>query len=651
MQSLKRDVYRERVNHYLSYNMSSSPAHHASNSLPERSNSPIDLTSSPPPPTITPTRIFGKDVTNSSLLRQLDDACTNTQKRTFATATKPIPPIEPIRRQLPPTMRTKQRNKIQREWERKSLEKHLVAYSFKRPAGKVWAMRKKPEEIDSERAELHWAVFKGESTNAKIAVSPVRVPNLHFCKTVEQSNACLPKIQGGEMLSFDMEWEVDPVDHKSKKTSVVQLASATDIYVLHLAMMPSLPEELLRILVDSTILKCGVAIKQDAAKFRKDFDKEVNGCLELSTVAKHADSKRWKRHVGMIALRDLCRIYLNRKLDKSIEIRAGKWESASLNDRQCEYAANDVYVGVELIHTLAGIIGNLDPLKEGKDIFQTNQFTKFLAQVNKAPVQEEGSVYDNERGERSKEVGNARPISSGMVSLSKDSLNKELPLASGLEDAWYEDSKAERIAEKANSSSELISTTLQPNSRPKCRPAVRKVSATLHNPHKEQSSPSTQSTIENGRISSKRKLPSEQSSPTQRATTSKPASPKKIKDTTSEVALRYWKKGSTFAEIAGKLRNPPYAISTVAGHILKPLSARNVFLNGLEKERLRTELRPEKMIYTRRTYNMYLVRQDIVSYGNFEVTGRSSPPKKKAKTDRRASVSSSSSGRSSDFSL
>ncbi|PWN33834.1 uncharacterized protein FA14DRAFT_173581 [Meira miltonrushii] len=650
LQTNSLGAHRGRKNPNLSYKMSSSSTHNATGLFGEQSHSPIDLTSSPPQPT-PPARMFGKDVTNSnsSLLRQLDNAYTTTQVRTLTTASKPIPPAEPVRRVLP-SMPSKKRNKILREWERTSLEKHLVAYSFKRPAGRVWAMRKKPEEVDAERAELHWAVFKGQSTNARIAVSPVRIPTLHFCKTIEESNACLPKIEAGEMLSFDMEWEVDPINHKSKKTSVVQLASATDIYVLHLAMMPSLPEGLLRILADFTILKCGVAIKQDAAKFRRDFDKEVNGCLELSAVAKHADPKRWKSHVGMIALRDLSRIYLNRKLDKSIEIRAGKWESANLDDRQCEYAANDVYVGVELIHTLAGMIGNLDPLKEGKDVFQTTEFGKFLVQVNRAPGQEKGSV-SNKKGESSKDAGDAKPISSELDALWTDATSSKLPLPSGLEDAWDEDSKIDQIAEQAESSSEPSPETLHSSSRPKPSPAVKNGSAIANDPTTEQTLPVTKISTADERVHAKRKLPSEQSSPDNRATTTKPRSPKKDRESTSEAALRYWKKGSTFEEIAGLLRKPPYALSTVAGHVLKSLSAKNVSLKGSEKARLRIELKPDKMFYARKTYKMYLVRQDIIIHGTIQVTREPKPPKKKTKADRRPSASSSSSGRSSSLSL
>jgi 3'-5' exonuclease len=626
LQSLKKDnlgANRARICPYLSHNMSSSFDCGPFN-IQQRSHSPIDLTSSPPQPTV-PVRMFGKDVTNSSLLRQLDDVCSKTQVRKFATTTEPTPPVEPKVRQLPPNTTSKVRYKFRREWERTKLEKDLVAYSFKRPAGKVWTMRKKPEEIESERAELHWNVFKGKSTNARIAVSPVHIPTLHFCTTVKESNECLPKIKAGEMLSFDMEWEFDSITGISKKTSVVQLASATDIYILHLAMMPSIPEELLRILNDSTILKCGVAIKQDAAKFRRDFDNVIEGCLDLSFAARQAEPERWKSHNGLIALRDLSRIYLKRKLDKSIDVRAGKWNNASLDERQCEYAANDVYVGVELIHTFASMIGNLDPLKGGEDIFQTNQFRKFLIGINVVSAQEKERVLD-EQGETSKNAINTKSIP---VKPSWDDDESDFEsIASESENLFKEKSKSSQTT-----TSKPTPATSSSNSRPKSRPAVK---STLL---KEKTGQMTKNAVGEQSSSTKRKLPSEQSSPKKDLIRSKPTPSKKGEESMPKTAIEYWQEGQSFAEIASRLRAPPYAISTVGGHVLKSLNAKSVSLKKAEKDRLRKELKPDQMKYVRNMYHSYLVKQDILLFGTVE---SKKPQLKKTKEGRRSSVSSSS---------
>lgn len=75
-----------------------------------------------------------------------------------------------------------------------------------------------------------------------------------------------------------MEWDVTFTkrgevneDSPPGKTAVVQICSSTLIVIVHLAAMNGLPSELLRILKDDKIIKCGVAIRNDALKFARDL--------------------------------------------------------------------------------------------------------------------------------------------------------------------------------------------------------------------------------------------------------------------------------------------------------------------------------------------------------------------------------------------
>lgn len=597
------------------------------------SHSPIDLTSSPPQPIIPP-RMFGKDVTNSALLRQLDDVMTKTQVREYTTEINPAPSAESSSRKLPIDEMSKVSGKVRREWERTRLEKDLATYSFKRPACKIWSMRKSMKEIDSERAELHWVVFKGKSTNARIAVSPAHSPTLHICKTVKESDECLLKIQSGEMLSFDMEWEKNFVTNHAKKTGIVQLASATDIYVLQLSVMKTLPMELLRILKDSSILKCGVAIKQDAAKFRSDFDEEVQGCLELSSVAKYADPERWKNHVGMIALRDLSRVYLRRKLNKNFDVRVGKWNNPSLDERQCEYAANDVYVGVELIHTLAGMIGNIDPFKEGKNLFQSNQFREVLYKLKVVPDPDKVS---NDRAKHKENVKNSKPIS--IKPSWKDDESDFESISSELTKTVKGKPESIPVPKSKKPISEVGEISSDPASRPKSRPLVKNTQIAHSRSEAAQNVFQKQAVL----TSAKRKIPTEQNSPKKGSTIPNLKIHKMDKINTQKSAMQYWQEGLTFAEIADQFRTPAYAISTVAGYVLKSLDAKEVSLNKTERERLRIELQPDQLKYARRAYHTYLVGQNVLLFGSGAAAKRSSE-RKKTKSERRPSVTSSDEG-------
>lgn len=71
------------------------------------------------------------------------------------------------------------------------------------------------------------------------------------------------------------------------------------------------------------------------------------GLLELSTLAKMVDPVEWSGRNGLIALRDLVRVYLKRKLRKDAT-RTSNWELAKLSAEQIEYGACDVAAALEV---------------------------------------------------------------------------------------------------------------------------------------------------------------------------------------------------------------------------------------------------------------------------------------------------------------
>lgn len=236
--------------------------------------------------------------------------------------------------------------------QRDTLERFLVRYSYTRPAGVIESMKKGAPEIESERNDLQLILGPGDR-RAHIAVLSSRLPVVHICSTTAEADRILPKVRSGEIVSFDMEWV--EARRLPKRTSVIQIASATDIFIVQLESMSSVPTELARVLSDPTIIKCGVSIKSDATKYKKDFGLAAEGLLELSALAKVVDKERWVDRVSMIALRDLCRIYLNRKLDKNPDVRQGRWDRKTLDEEQLHYAASDVYVGLEIVHALVAM--------------------------------------------------------------------------------------------------------------------------------------------------------------------------------------------------------------------------------------------------------------------------------------------------------
>lgn len=395
---------------------------------------------------------------------------------------------------------------MRKEIERQKLEKNLSEYSYRRPAGCIPAMSL------SMKSDLQAVLQKQQKPSYD--VSTHRVPQVKVLNTIWEANEALRYIQSGVSLSFDMEWPFDKATSLASQTSIVQLASAEVIYIVKLVEMKSVPKELVRVLEDESIIKTGVAISADAKKFYRDFGYQMRNCVELSSVAKQVEKEVWEGRTTLIALRDLCRIYLRRRLKKDKDLRGSEWDAAILSREQIEYAASDAYVGLELLHQFAStFIGkHKDPhfifegrLNENRDfhgILESSRVDPYRSVAEKASVQSPG--------------------------LTNESLHIE---------------GQEAFCQATQADSPVI--------------------------------------LLQGPIRSREK------------------------------ALLLWQKGSSFFDVANKLRTPPLALSTVASYIVQMLSDKNTQLNESDRMRLKHEISNESLTYTRKRYKDYLQRQGM----------------------------------------
>ncbi|KAJ1038792.1 hypothetical protein NDA10_003488 [Ustilago hordei] len=103
---------------------------------------------------------------------------------------------------------------------------------------------------------------------------------------------------------------------------------------------------------DPTIIKTGVAIKNDALKLQRDYFIHTRNALELGNLAKLAQPQKWAGVNHLISLRDLTRIYLGKKLKKD-SVRVSDWERFPLEKGQIEYAASDTFASLEVLRAIA----------------------------------------------------------------------------------------------------------------------------------------------------------------------------------------------------------------------------------------------------------------------------------------------------------
>jgi ribonuclease D len=183
--------------------------------------------------------------------------------------------------------------------------------------------------------ELSW--FKGEI---------VLIDNLKTFYEV------FPRLLGSGLLGFDT--ETRPTFKKGKKNSVslIQL-STEDLACLFRINKIGIPDELIYLLSDPTVIKAGVAVHDDirflsgVRKFRPE------GFIDLQTMVKDFG-------IQSSGLKKLAAIVLGFRISKRQQVT--DWEAEQLTEAQEIYAATDAWVCHQIYRKL--INGNEVKLKE-----------------------------------------------------------------------------------------------------------------------------------------------------------------------------------------------------------------------------------------------------------------------------------------------
>ena len=153
-------------------------------------------------------------------------------------------------------------------------------------------------------------------------------------------------------VGFDIEWKPQFVSKKrggtENKTAVLQLGVDTSCLVLHIHHMSKLPNLLVSILEDATVLKIGSGIKQDMSKLRRDRGLVCHGVVDTQDVAKSLDPSSTQK----VGLKALAERFLGITLAKSKQVSTSNWENFPLTLRQIEYAALDAWLGLKVFNAI-----------------------------------------------------------------------------------------------------------------------------------------------------------------------------------------------------------------------------------------------------------------------------------------------------------
>ncbi|CAM1317977.1 EXD2 (predicted), partial [Pycnogonum litorale] len=153
-------------------------------------------------------------------------------------------------------------------------------------------------------------------------------------------------------LGLDCEWVTK--GRSVQKVALLQLATYSGICVLlrlcHLK--ERLPENLLSLLNDRSILKVGVACCDDAKKLRNDYGIIVNGCLDLRHIITRYPINEEQVNSSGLGLKHLAKRVLNENINKDWWIQCGDWEATILSNKQIEYAVQDAVIAVDIFNEI-----------------------------------------------------------------------------------------------------------------------------------------------------------------------------------------------------------------------------------------------------------------------------------------------------------
>ncbi|WWD09843.1 hypothetical protein V865_007971 [Kwoniella europaea PYCC6329] len=237
-------------------------------------------------------------------------------------------------------------------------------------------------------------------------------PQIAYTNSIEEANDLLGCLKG-DILGFDLEWppagtyKISQPDGTTKnvkigmtwdekkggyvfgqgRTALMQFADERLVVLVHLGEKMDIPPKAIEILRSPTIYKLGVQVRGDGQKLLRDFpqhftstsssDIGIKGLLELSFLARGVDPIGTGPGNSLIGLSRLAERYLGKRLDKSLDVRKGNWFER-LDQKQKDYAANDVYASLQIYKSL-------------RRIAEDNEFevdlNRYLSNVdNSAPV-------------------------------------------------------------------------------------------------------------------------------------------------------------------------------------------------------------------------------------------------------------------------
>lgn len=156
--------------------------------------------------------------------------------------------------------------------------------------------------------------------------------------TPESLESALPRIQGETLLGFDTETRPAFRKGESYLPSLLQLACREEVFLFHLKVI-GFPDDVRDLLADKTVIKTGVAVRDDILGLQKLSPFEPGNFVDLGKIAE-------KRNIPTRGLRTIAANFLSFRLSKGAQ--RSNWGAPKLDAKQQSYAATDAWVSREI---------------------------------------------------------------------------------------------------------------------------------------------------------------------------------------------------------------------------------------------------------------------------------------------------------------
>jgi ribonuclease D len=154
----------------------------------------------------------------------------------------------------------------------------------------------------------------------------------------------MPQLMNSEILGFDTETRPSFKKGRKNKVSLIQLANS-EIACLFRINRIGIPDELVTLLSDPSIIKVGVAIHDDLKFLRGVRKFNPEGFVDLQGLVKNYG-------IQSSGLKKLAAIILGFRISKRQQVT--DWEAPELSEAQLIYAATDAWVCHQIYNKLTG---------------------------------------------------------------------------------------------------------------------------------------------------------------------------------------------------------------------------------------------------------------------------------------------------------